>query len=97
MNDDSIISTLFLLASFTYGPLIGLFAFGLFTKRQIIDKYVPFIVLLSPFLSYLLYVYDKQILNGFDFGPDLIIVNGLITFVLIYLISRNDQSSNKLV
>ena len=97
LNNDSIISTLFLLASFTYGPLLGLFAFGLFTKREILDKYVPFIVLLSPFLSYLLYVYDKQILNGFDFGPDLIIVNGLITFVLLYLISTNDQSSNKLV
>tara|TARA_B100002052_G_scaffold247743_1_gene234283 strand:- start:110 stop:1564 length:1455 start_codon:yes stop_codon:yes gene_type:complete len=87
LNNDSIIATLFLVASFTYGPLLGLFIFGLFTERKVIDQYVPFVVILSPLLSYMIYKYDTQILKGFDFGPDLLIVNGLITFLLLFLIS----------
>jgi len=87
LNNDSIIATLFLVASFTYGPLLGLFMFGLFTERKLIDKYVPFVVIVSPFLSYVIYKYDTQILQGFDFGPDLLIVNGLITFLLLLFIS----------
>ena len=87
LNNDSIIATLFLVASFTYGPLLGLFIFGLFTKRKLIDKYVPFVVLVSPVLSYIIYKYDTKILQGFDFGPDLLIVNGLITFLLLLMIS----------
>ena len=61
--------------------------FGLFTKRKINDKYVPFVVLLAPLLSYLISLYDTSFLNGFNFGPDLIIVNGLISFLLLFLIS----------
>ena len=95
LNNDSIISTLFLLASFTYGPLLGLFMFGLFTKRQIIDKYVPIIVVLAPVLSYVLYVYDVQILSGFDFGPDLIIINGFITFCSLFIISYSKDYLRK--
>ena len=87
LNNDSIIATLFLVASFTYGPLLGLFIFGLFTKRKLIDKYVPFVVITSPVLSYIIYKYDTKILQGFDFGPDLLIVNGLITFLLLLMIS----------
>ena len=87
LNNDSIVSTLFLLASFTYGPLLGLFVFGLFTKRKIIDHYVPIVVFLSPLFSYFLYVYDTHLLSGFDFGPDLIIINGLMTFCMLFVIS----------
>ena len=92
LNNDSIIATLFLLASFTYGPLLGLFVFGLFTRRKVIDYCVPIIVLIAPFLSYLLYNYDTYILNGFNFGPDLIIVNAFITCCLLFIISSVDKS-----
>jgi len=88
LNNDSIISTLFLLASYTYGPLLGLFMFGLFTKRTLIDRFVPLVVVISPVLTYLVSVYDHQILSGFQFGPDLIIVNGLITILLLFFISK---------
>ena len=88
LNDDSIISTLFLLASYTYGPLLGLFMFGLFTTRTLIDRFVPLVVVLSPLLTYFVSVYDHQILSGFQFGPDLIIVNGLITIILLFFISK---------
>ncbi len=90
LNNDNIISTLFLLASYTYGPLLGLFIFGIFTKRKIIDKYVPIIVIFSPVLSYTLSIYDQILFNGFNFGPDLIIINGLITFLMLCLISKSE-------
>ena len=88
LNNDSIITTLFLLASYTYGPLLGLFVFGIFTNRKIIDKHVPFFIILPPIISYLISRYDTYILNGFDFGPDLIIINGLITFLILFSISK---------
>ena len=88
LNNDSIISTLFLLASYTYGPLLGLFLFGIFTERKLIDKCVPVIVLIAPILSYFISIYDTSFFRGFDFGPDLIIINGLITFILLLLISK---------
>tara|TARA_B100000945_G_scaffold182828_1_gene146567 strand:+ start:1958 stop:3415 length:1458 start_codon:yes stop_codon:yes gene_type:complete len=94
LNDNNIIATLFLVASYTYGPLLGLFLFGIFTKRRIIDFHVPFIVILSPILSYVVSVYDEYIFNGFNFGPDLIIVNGGITFLLLSLSSILFSQSN---
>ena len=93
LNNNSIISTLFLLASFTYGPLLGLFMFGLFTTRKVVDRLVPIVVVLAPLFSYILYRYDVQIFNGFDFGPDLLIVNGLITCFLLLLISNKENKS----
>ncbi|MAQ31424.1 MAG: sodium:solute symporter [Flavobacteriales bacterium] len=93
LNNDSIIATLFLLASFTYGPLLGLFVFGLFTQRKVIDRFVPIVVLVAPCLSYLLYTYDTYMLNGFNFGPDLIIVNAIITCGLLFMISSSKKST----
>ena len=88
LNNDNIISTLFTLASYTYGPLLGLFFFGIFTKRDIYDNYTPYIVLIAPFLTYLLSVYDEFLIN-FNFGYELLAVNGLITFTGLLLISRS--------
>ncbi len=87
LNNDNIISTLFTLASYTYGPLLGLFFFGIFTKRNIYDDYVPDIVIISPFLTYLLSIYDESLIN-FDFGYELLIVNGIITFLGLFTISK---------
>ena len=88
LNNDNIISTLFTLASYTYGPLLGLFFFGIFTKRDIYDNYTPYIVLIAPFLTYLLSIYDEFLIN-FNFGYELLAVNGLITFTGLLLISRS--------
>lgn len=87
LNDDNIISTLFTLASYTYGPLLGLFFFGIFTKRNIYDNYVPDVVIISPLLTYLLSIYDENLIS-FDFGYELLIVNGLITFIGLFIISK---------
>ena len=88
LNNDNIISTLFTLASYTYGPLLGLFFFGIFTKRDIYDNYTPYIVLIAPLLTFMLSVYDEFLIN-FNFGYELLIINGLITFTGLLLISKS--------
>jgi len=88
LNNDNIISTLFTLASYTYGPLLGLFFFGIFTKRYIYDNCTPYIVVIAPLLTFMLSVYDEILIN-FNFGYELLVVNGLITFTGLLLISRS--------
>ena len=84
----SLIDTVFDVAGFTYGPLLGLYAFGLFTKRQARDRWVPFIAVLSPVVCYVLKVYSP-IWFGYSFGFEILLVNGLITFGLLWLSSLN--------
>jgi Na+/proline symporter len=82
INDDSVISALFKVAGYTYGPLLGLFAFGIFTKWNIKDKAVPIVAVLSPVIAYVLQLY-------IPFGFELLMVNGGITFLgLCLLIKR---------
>jgi SSS family transporter len=82
INDQSVVKSLFTVAGYTYGPLLGLFSFGLFTKFQVKDKYVPFICLASPVICYFLNLY-------ISFGFELLIFNGVITFFGLYMISTN--------
>ena len=82
INDDSVISALFKVAGYTYGPLLGLFAFGIFTKCNIKDRAVPIVAVLSPVIAYVLQFY-------IPFGFELLMVNGGITFLgLCLLIKR---------
>ena len=82
INDQSVVKSLFTVAGYTYGPLLGLFSFGLFTKLQVKDKYVPFICLASPVICYFLNLY-------ISFGFELLIFNGVITFFGLYMIRTN--------
>ena len=79
INDQSVIKSLFTVAGYTYGPLLGMFSFGLFTKYQVKDKLVPIIAILSPVICYILNLY-------IPFGFELLIFNGFITFLGLYLI-----------
>lgn len=81
INNDSVISSVFTVAGYTYGPLLGLYAFGLFTKRGVKDSLVPFICISSPVICYILNVNSVAWLNGYKFGFELLILNGLITFL----------------
>jgi Na+/proline symporter len=85
VNDDSVINTVYAIAGYTYGPLLGLFSFGLFTRYRIKDKWVPPVVILSPALAWLL---QLVLMNAFDFnlGYTLLLFNGLITFAGLWLI-----------
>ena len=86
--EENVISSLLLVASYTYGPLLGLFAFGIFTKHSIKDKYVWIIAIVSVILSYLLNAYSVVLFNGYSFGYELLIVNGLLTYFGLYLIKK---------
>ena len=88
INDDAVIAALFRLAGYTYGPLLGLYAFGFFVNKGVNDKMVPFICLLSPLVTYVLDTFSTSLLWGYKFGFELLILNGLLTFIGMLLVSR---------
>ena len=94
-NSASVVSLIFTIASYTYGPLLGLYSFGLFVKKRgLHDKLVPIVCILSPFLCYLLATFSTTLLGGYVFSVELILVNGLITFLGLLLISKKtDQQT----
>ncbi|WP_452224123.1 sodium:solute symporter [Lacinutrix chionoecetis] len=87
-TDVSVIWELFKAAGYTYGPLLGLFAFGILTKKHIKDKYVWVIALVAPLISYVMNMYSKALFFGYEFGFEILIVNGLLTFLGLLLISK---------
>jgi len=90
INDNSVIDAIFNVAGYTYGPLLGLYSFGLFTKKQVKDRFVPIVAIASPFLSYLINLYSKELLFGYVFGFEILILNGLLTFLGLWIICRKD-------
>ena len=79
LNNESVIKSLFTVAGYTYGPLLGMFSFGLFTKHKVKDKFVPFVAIASPVICYILSLY-------IPFGFELLILNGFITFLGLFLL-----------
>jgi Na+/proline symporter len=90
---DAIIDQVFTIAGYTYGPLLGLFAFGLFTKFAIHEKFVPFVAILSPLMCWLLSANSESWLNGYVFGFELLIINGLLTFLMLFLLKQKQSKS----
>ncbi len=89
VNDASVVKMIFKIASYTYGPLLGLYCFGLFVKSKTVhDKLVPFVCLISPAICFLISTYSKELLGDYTIDNELIIVNGLITFIGLFLISK---------
>lgn len=89
----SVISTILKVAGYTYGPLLGLFAFGILTKRKTNEMLVPAICLLSPLICWFLSEHSKDWFNGYQFGFELLLVNGLITFIGLLLFSQKQNTS----
>jgi len=87
INNDAVINNLFTWAGYTYGPLLGLYSFGMLTKRKVRDNWVPIICILSPIICYLFNIYSEQLLNGYQFGFEILIVNGAVTFLGLAIIS----------
>ncbi len=87
IRDASVITKLFVFAGYTYGPLLGLYAFGLFTKLKVKDNWVPVIAILSPILSYIISD-NSATWFGFEFGFFILILNGFLTFLGLILIRR---------
>ncbi len=88
VNDASVVSAIFKVATFTYGPLIGLFAFSLYAKkRNVLDKATPVICIVAPLLCFFIDKYSKELFGGYVFAEELIVVNGLLTFLGLLLVS----------
>lgn len=94
LNNDAIISQLFVAAGYTYGPLLGLFAFSLATRRTVKNQWVILVCIAAPIISYLLNANSEALFAGFQFGFLIIALNGLLTFGGLWLISRDpDQEA----
>ncbi|WP_439132915.1 sodium:solute symporter [Polaribacter sp.] len=91
--DESVIAKIFTFANYTYGPLLGLYAFGLFTKLKLKDKWVPLICVSSPITTYFLHIFCINYFS-FNFGFALLIVNGLVTFSGLYFIKKTNKLKN---
>jgi Na+/proline symporter len=91
INNDAVISTLFKVAGYTYGPLLGLYSFGLFMKRKVRDNLTPFVCVIAPISCFFLSKYSKELFNGYEFGFELLIINGLIVFMGLLMISRKTE------
>ena len=89
INERSVIDAVLNIAGYTYGPLLGLFSFGVLTKRIVKDKLVPVVCVISPILSYLLSANAAKLFNGYVFSIEILIVNGMITFLGLWLISKS--------
>ena len=89
--EDNVINSLLQIVSFTYGPLLGLFTFGIFTKIKVKDNYVWIISVLSVIATYFINSHSKTILNGYVFGYELLIVNGILTFLGLLLIRKTNS------
>jgi Na+/proline symporter len=97
VNNAAVVGAIFKVASYTYGPLLGLYAFGLFVnKRQVADKLTPFICVVSPAVCFFLSTESKRLLGGYVFDNELIIVNGLITFVALWIFSSKKTEEQRL-
>ncbi len=88
INDQAVVGKLFTVAGYTYGPLLGLYSFGLFTKNTVKDKWVPLVCILSPIICYVLNANSQAWLNGYKFGFELLIVNGMITFIGLLILKN---------
>ena len=93
MNDRAIIDKLFTIAGYTYGPLLGLYTFGLFTKRRVNDHYTPWIAIMSPVICYFLNVFSEELFNGYRFGFEMLLVNGLLTFTGLLIFSKKGSKT----
>jgi Na+/proline symporter len=92
LNDRAVIDKLFTIAGYTYGPLLGLYSFGLFTKRNVNDKITPFIAILSPSICFFLSKYSVELFNGYKFGFELLLLNGLLTFAGLAIFSKRPDN-----
>lgn len=91
VNNESVVVAVFTVAGYTYGPILGLFIFGIYSNKQVKDRWVPFVALLSPLICYFISKYSEILLNGYKFGFELLILNGMITLLGLWAISKKNE------
>ena len=88
LNDDSVIQTVYKVASYTYGPLLGMFCFGIFTKKQVRDRWIPIAVIAAPVITWIIDVNSAEWFNGYVFSHERLILNALLTIVGMLLLIK---------
>jgi Na+/proline symporter len=91
INNEAVINKLFTVAGYTYGPLLGLYAFGLFTRVRLNDPWVPVVCVLSPVLCYLIDSHSVEWFNGYKFGFEILILNGIITSIGLFMLKVSNR------
>lgn len=91
INDQSVINAVFIIAGYTYGPLLGLYAFGLFTKYGVKDKLVPYLAISAPLIAFVFDSYSEIWFYGYQFGFEILILNGLLMFLGLLLIRTKPE------
>ncbi len=92
VNNPSMIGVILKVAAYTYGPLLGLFTFGIITKKQVNDKLVPYVCITAPALCFIIDKFQAQLLGGFQIGSELLILNGLLTFAGLLVVAKKSNS-----
>lgn len=88
ISNESVVVAVFTVAGYTYGPILGLFVFGMYTKRKVNDKWVPLVAAVSPVVCYFISAYSEELFHGYKFGFELLILNGFITLSGLWAISK---------
>ena len=92
LNNDSVIQTVYKVASYTYGPLLGMFCFGIFTKKQVRDRWIPIAVILAPVVTWIIDVNSVEWFNGYVFSHERLILNALLTFIgMVCLVKKSNN------
>jgi SSS family transporter len=97
IDNGSLIQLLLVVAGYTYGPLLALFAFGILTRREVKNQFVPIVCIAAPVLCYILKQHDAKWLNGYSIGTELLIMNAALTFLLLLLCSKKGDAVTKAV
>ncbi|GAB4317570.1 MAG: sodium:solute symporter [Bacteroidales bacterium] len=95
LNNEAVIQKLFTVAGYTYGPLLGLYAFGLFTRYKVRDKWVPVVAVIAPAICYILNARSEEWFDGYRFGFELLIVNGLLVFAGLWFLRKKIATSSR--
>lgn len=90
LNNQSVINSVFIIAGYTYGPLLGLYSFGLFTKMKVKDRFVPYLAVASPIITFIISQNSEKWLWGYKFGFEALILNGVLMFLGLYLLRKKD-------
>jgi SSS family transporter len=91
VNNQSVVMAVFKVAGLTYGPLLGLFSFGMLTRYRIKDRLVPIVVVAAPMITWLLNHFSIQMFNGYQIGFELVIINGALTFIGLFMIRTQEE------
>lgn len=95
LNTQSVIDAVYKLASYTYGPILGMFAFGLACKKPVHDKWVPLVAVISPILSYVVQAHSEQWFGGYRFSYELILLNAAFTVLGLCLLIRRPSGERQ--